>query len=201
MSKTNYKDGILEFYNNFLQYSDINNSEAVAWSSIESQIKRFEILLEIGVDKETSKILDLGSGLGHLVDYLKLNGYNISNYTGIDINPNYTFYSKLRNGDATFKTGEIFDLSEQFDYIIGSGNFTVRMPVEEIFTAISKAYELSTKGVAFNFLTYDFFGGEDKDFNCFVPEEFFALVNKIYPKTKLVTDYLGNEDFTIYIYK
>jgi SAM-dependent methyltransferase len=201
MSKTNYKDDILKFYNNFLAHSDINNSEAVAWSSKESQIKRFEILLEIGVDKKTSKFLDLGCGLGHLVDYLRENGYDISNYTGIDINQHYIFYAELRNKNATFKTGEIFDLNEQFDYVIGSGNFTVKMPVEEILKAIAEAYKLSTKGVAFNFLTYEFFGSEDKDFNCFVPEEFFAMINKIYPKTRLVTDYLGNEDFTIYIYK
>jgi len=37
MSKTNYKDEILHFYNQFLGACDLNNSEAVAWSSKESQ--------------------------------------------------------------------------------------------------------------------------------------------------------------------
>ena len=65
----------------------------------------------------------------------------------------------------------------------------------------NKAYELSNKGVAFNFLTEEFMGSEDHNFNCFNPEEFIGMINKIYPKTRLITDYLGNEDFTIYIYK
>mgnify|MGYP003343646517 FL=1 len=54
----------------------------------------------------------------------------------------------------------------------------------------------------FNFLNYDFFGHEDStEFNSFVPEEFHEIIKKTYNKTKLVTNYLGNEDFTIYIYK
>ena len=56
MSKTNYKNDILDFYNKFLAYSNINNSEAVAWTSKESQVKRFEILLDIGINKQTTKL-------------------------------------------------------------------------------------------------------------------------------------------------
>jgi len=201
MSKTNYKDEILHFYNQFLGACDLNNSEAVAWSSKESQLKRFEILLDIGIDKDNDRFLDLGCGLGHLVDYIRDRGYNIENYAGIDINPHYVFFAGIRNKDIDFKIGEIFDVEEKYDYIIGSGNFTIKMHLDEILNAIAKAYELSNKGVAFNFLTEEFMGSEDHNFNCFNPEEFIGMINKIYPKTRLITDYLGNEDFTIYIYK
>jgi SAM-dependent methyltransferase len=201
MSNTNYKGDILNFYNQFLSTSDINSSQAVAWTNKESQEKRFEVLFDIGISKDDTKFLDLGCGLGHLVDYMKKNEYGIKNYVGVDINPHYIFFANLRNPDADFKIGEIYDIKDNYDYVIGSGNFTVKMPINEIFDAIAKAYEIANKGVAFNFLTYEFFGNEDKDFNCFIPEEFFDMVNKIYPKTRLITNYLGNEDFTIYIYK
>ena len=201
MSKTNYKDDIISFYNQYLAVCDLNNSEAVAWDTKESQLKRFEVLLEIGVNKESDRLLDLGCGLGHLVDYMSNRGYDIENYVGLDINPHYIFFAATRNKGVDFRVGEIFDVSETFDYIIGSGNFTVKMEFDEILNAIAKAYELSKKGVAFNFLTDDFSLDDNGIFNKFNPDEFMGVINKIYPKTRLITNYLGNEDFTIYIYK
>lgn len=201
MSKTSFKDDIVNFYNQYLGYCDINSSQAVAWSDKESQEKRFEVLLNIGVDKNDPKIIDLGCGLGHLVDFLKKTEYGTKNYIGIDINPHYIFFANLRHPDAEFRIGEIHDIKDNCDYVIGSGNFTVKMPINEIFDAISKAYSLASKGVAFNFLTDEFSDNVDGNFNCFNPEDFFSQVTKVYPKAKLITNYLGNEDFTIYIYK
>lgn len=202
MSKTNYKDDIIGFYNQYLGVSSLDSSEAVAWTTKESQEKRFEILLEIGVDKNNDTLLDLGCGLGHLVDYMKNNDYDIKNYTGIDINPHYIFFANKRNIDCRFIDGEIFDINDKYDYIIGSGNFTIKMPLDEVLNSINKAYTLANKGIAFNFLTDEFNGiGENDNFNCYNPENFIKIINEIYPKTRLVLDYLGNEDFTIYIYK
>ena len=73
------------------------------------------------------------------------------------------------------------------------------MSINEIIEAIKYAYELSNKGVAFNFLTKDYI--DDSEFNSFVPEELHNQIKKYFNKTNLVTGYLNNEDFTIYIYK
>lgn len=198
MSRMKFKKHVLEFYNEFLVNTSINSSESVAWSSHNSQYKRFEVLYDIGV-QDTDTILDLGCGLGHLVDFLRTKNYPIKNYSGIDINPNYIAYAIQRNEDAYFNLGEIFDVTNKHDYVIGSGVFTVLMSLDEIFEAMDAAYKICNKGMAFNFLTKDYL--EIKGFNSFEPSEFYSIIAKRYQKTKLVEGYLENEDFTIYIYK
>jgi cyclopropane fatty-acyl-phospholipid synthase-like methyltransferase len=203
MSKTSYKEHINGFYNEHLQENQHNILEPgnVAWSSKEAQYSRFEILTNIGIDKD-STILDFGCGMGHYVDYLfsNVSDYKLKNYTGLDINQNYIDKCNHVRRGIRFICGEIFDLSESFDYVIGSGVFTVMMPKNEILEAIAKAYELSNKGVAFNFLTKDFL--DLPWVSSFNPNEFFQEnILPIYGNAKLITDYYKNEDFTIYIYK
>ena len=58
---------------------------AVGWlDGKQNQAKRFETLLNIGV-QEGDSILDLGCGLGHMVEHLEKIGLNVR-YTGIDTN-------------------------------------------------------------------------------------------------------------------
>lgn len=199
MSKTNFKKQILNFYNDFLLSTSINDPGSVAWTNKKSQYTRFDKLYEIGIT-ENDTILDLGCGLGHMVDYLQQKKYPLENYRGIDINPNYIVYAIQRKPGVNFSTGEIFDVSDKFDYVIGSGVFTVQMPIEEVFAAINRSFELCNKGVAFNFLNKEYMDNIP-EFNTFVPEEFYELIKTKFNKTKLVTGYLDNEDFTVYIYK
>jgi SAM-dependent methyltransferase len=202
MSATTYKKQINEFYNQHfsLNESASYNPNSVAWTTVGAQVIRFKILCDIGVDND-STILDFGCGLGHLVDYLSLRipGFDLNNYTGLDINERYIEACKQTRTDLRFIHGEIFDLSGSFDYVIGSGVFTVMMPKNEILEGIAKAYEISKKGVAFNFLTKDYINMHWV--NSFNPDEFYSELKEIYKNTKLITDYYGNEDFTIYIYK
>lgn len=199
MSKTNSKKQILSFYNDFLLSASINDPGSVAWRDKKSQYIRFEKLFEIGINKNDS-ILDLGCGLGHMVDYLEEKNYPLENYLGVDINPNYIIYAIQRKPGVKFLTGEIFDVSDKFDYILGSGVFTVKMSLTEVFLAIEKSFQLCNKGIAFNFLNKAHMG-DVPEFNTFIPDEFYELIKKKYTKTRLITGYLNNEDFTIYIFK
>jgi SAM-dependent methyltransferase len=199
MSKTNSKKEILYFYNDFLMSASINDPGSVAWTNKHSQYTRFDKLLEIGITKSDS-VLDLGCGLGHMVDFLEQKGYPLENYFGVDINSNYIVYAIQRKPGVAFSIGEIFDISDKFNYIVGSGVFTVEMSLTEIFAAIEKSFQLCNKGVAFNFLNKEYMG-DISGFNTFIPEELYELIKKRYANTKLVTGYLNNEDFTVYIFK
>ena len=199
MLKTKFKANITNFYNTYLKYYNINDSQVVGWTTKETQEIRFKVLMDIGVNKD-DRLLDLGCGVGHLVHYLDKQKFNtINNYVGIDINPECIIHAKKTYPENTFFSGEIFDLKQNFDYIIGSGIFTVGMSRDEIINAIKQSYELCNKGVAFNFLTKDYV--DDSEFNSFIPDEFYSEIKKYFNKTRLITGYLENEDFTIYIYK
>ena len=199
MLKTKYKHIISKFYDHYLKYCNVNDSQIVAWTTKETQETRFNILYDIGI-KSDDTVLDLGCGVGHLINFLKKQNFDtVNNYVGLDINQKYINHAKKLYPNHTFFTGEIFDISDNFDYVVGSGVFTVGMSINEIIEAIKYAYELSNKGVAFNFLTKDYI--DDSEFNSFVPEELHNQIKKYFNKTNLVTGYLNNEDFTIYIYK
>lgn len=197
--KTNYKNDVIDYYyNNFFINSDINSPMSVGWSDIESQIIRFQKLLEIGVTVN-DKILDLGCGLGHMVDFLQSKGYDLDNYCGIDINPIYVINAIMRKPGVNFKISDIHSIEGNFDYILGSGVFTVKTDLEYMLNAIDVALNISNKGVAFNFLNKNFI--DDINFNTFEPNILYNKLSSWYPNTVLVNDYLINEDFTIYIYK
>ena len=199
MSKVNYKHLIDGFYNNYIEYNDdFDSPDIVAWSSKEAQYQRFEALWGIGINSNDT-ILDLGCGAGHLTDFLIEKKYDLKKYTGLDINQNFIDISKKRRPEVKFLTGEIFDLKEKFDYVIGSGVFSVMMEIWEVMEAIQHAYNISNKGVAFNFLTLDYIN--EFWVNSYEPIDFYRAISKKYENVTLITDYYGNEDFTIFIKK
>jgi SAM-dependent methyltransferase len=202
MSRTKFRKQILNFYNDFLLATSINSPESVAWSSHKSQYIRFDKLFEIcrdGVVLENKSILDLGCGLGHMVDYMENHNWPTKNYTGIDINPNYILYAIQRKPNVNFLTGEIYDITDKYDYVLGSGVFTVKMPISEVLDAIEYSFNICRVGVAFNFLNKEYINAPE--FNTFDPNEFYSIIKEKYPNSSMSDDYLGNEDFTIYIYK
>ena len=90
--------------------------------------------------------------MGHYTEYLNYLEYPLKKYTGIDINELYIKSCNDRLPGLRFLCGEIYDLNERFDYVVGSGVFTVAMSNNEILDAIAYAYKISNKGVCFNLL-------------------------------------------------
>ena len=74
--------------NNAIYYDSIksypNDFRGVKWESPESQFLRFKILCEISPLLFQSFVLDVGCGMGHLVDYLQTNNFT-GDYQGIDL--------------------------------------------------------------------------------------------------------------------
>ena len=169
---------------------------AVGWTTKETQYKRFEALFGIGVADNTS-LLDYGSGLGHLNDYIDHNGYQGIKYTGIDINPNYVGYSTLRYPDKKFLCSDIENITENFDYVVGSGVFTVIVGINDVIKKIEKAYSVCNKGVAFNFLDKK---SDLYPLNLYDPKELVDRLSHL-SNVEVIDNYLINEDFTIYLKK
>lgn len=196
----NYREIIYEYYNYFLDTYDVSNPTSMGWTNKQTQIIRFKKLLEIGVKSENT-LLDYGCGLGDLINFMEENGIDTRNYTGMDISYRYLKKARELHPKNEFLLCEIDDVLNQYDYIVASGVFTIGMPMEYIFNAIDKCYQLCNYGFAFNMIDDAFTVDKPYFFNTANPQKMYGILKEKYDNVVLINDYLKNEDFTIYIYK
>ena len=143
-----YKDQLNEW--DLIKGNKSAASAAVGWCDARSnQIKRFQTLLNIGV-QENDSVIDLGCGLGHLVEYLEENGLKVY-YTGIDTN-DWAIEQGYQFNEATYIHGTAFDIQENYDWGLASGTFNVGFPKEELIETVNQLLSKVNKGVAFNLL-------------------------------------------------
>lgn len=172
------------------------------WGSRESQIKRFEILADVGVGQGDS-LLDVGCGLADFNEWLSKFRPGV-NYSGIDITPEMIVQAKRRFPDVDLSNATIFDIDSPegtFDYLVASGIFVFRKenPDDYLFSTIKKMFVLCKKGIAFNSLSL-WTSARTK-------EEFYADPLKTIDFARTLTSrvVLRHEyhpaDFTVYLYK
>ena len=167
---------------------------AVGWlDGKQNQAKRFETLLNIGV-QEGDSILDLGCGLGHMVEHLKKIGLNVR-YTGIDTNK-WSIQQAYQFREATYIHGSIFDIQDKYDWGLASGVFNVEFPKLEMLETINELLSKANKGVAFNLLSSS--ANNSLKYENYTPEE---IVSHLKGDVSVVENYGVENDFTIYIKK
>lgn len=173
--------------------------EILDWESLDSQIKRFEVLTQ-NVELAGKKLLDIGCGTGDLFGYLKKENIDL-NYSGIDILPKmieraYEIYPKGR-----FFSGDIFKESpfskKQFDTVFCSGVFNLNMGDNELFLkdALPVFFAHAKEKVVFNLLDPGHFVHSDK-YYFFNQKEVLHLIREYTDNAIAVTGYIPN-DFTI----
>ena len=167
---------------------------AVGWlDGKQNQAKRFETLLDIGV-QEGDSILDLGCGLGHMVEHLEKIGLNVR-YTGIDTSKK-SIQQAYQFREATYIHGTIFDIQDRYDWGLASGGFNVEFPKLEMLETISELLSKANKGVAFNLLSNS--ANNSLTYENYIPEE---IVSNLKGDVSIVENYGVENDFTIYIKK
>lgn len=171
---------------------------AVDWGSRQGQITRFRILLEVGNLLDAS-ILDVGCGVGHLVDYLTSLGFQ-GNYFGIDVLPEMVAAARVRYPTWQFQENNILeaDSSRNFDYVLGSGLFTFG-DSEIMKETIRAMFATCSKGVAFNSLSIWAEKKENGELYA-DPLTTFQFCRTLTPWVILRHDYMPH-DFTVYLYR
>ncbi|MCW7466186.1 class I SAM-dependent methyltransferase [Leptospira levettii] len=184
--------------------------ESIQWSTIESQEKRFEILLDV-VAKDNS-ILDLGSGLGDLYAYSRKRGH-VGSYLGLDFVDEFIEASNKKysaKSDAKFEQFDInkSELPEGYDFILVSGMFNNLMEDNWSFICetLQKMFKVCNSGLAINCLSkyVDYF---DDGLYYTDPLQLFDYCKKNISKfVTLRHDYLVKEgsvpfEFTLYLFK
>ncbi len=189
----------------FQRYQD--SPYSLGWNSRESQELRYRILSQI--DQFSSKkitrgasLLDLGCGLGHLIDFLEKREVEVS-YTGIDIIPEFIEAAKKRRPEHKFFCKDLLRerIDQKFDFVFIAGSFNVQMGDNEQMARelLKISFELCNCGAAISMLTSRH-GANDPSLYCFDPLEIYRFCQESAGKVILREDYLDT-DFTIYLIK
>lgn len=178
-----------------------NSFRSLDWGSRESQIKRFEILADIGISAGDS-LLDVGCGLADLYEWLQKNKPGV-NYSGIDITPEMVMRAKARFPDVDFSNATIFDLKHSekaYDYVVASGIFFFRKenPMDYMVRVIDSMFRISRKGIAFNSLSAWSKDRTDGEFLA-DPCEVIDYCRLLSPFVSLRHDY-HVADFSVFLY-
>jgi len=183
--------------------------ESVHFSSWETIERRFEILLEGFPDHRTSRILDFGCGIGHLLGYLQRHGFN-GEYVGYDIAKGMIDLARSRYPDTRFEHRNLLQSppEESFDMAFVSGVFNNATDCNRQFMeqSLRTLFNVVTRGVAFNALSrYVHYRDEGLHYCC--PMEVFEFCKQeLTPRVALRHDYELKPnvipfEFTIYLYK
>ena len=192
-----------KFYDD--SYQEYGNSvKSLGWGSADSQLKRFEVIIEAGIQKQDS-VLDVGCGFA---DFYFFSHGKIGPYYGIEKNKAFFEKCNFRLSNEKAKVFNIDfidgDLSRfSCDWVIGSGIFCFDESnwYQSVTQKTIKLFNLCDKGLVLNFLSSLTDGKKKEGFmhaNPFVLGNFYS--EKITKKLALRHDYLKN-DFTYYLYK
>jgi SAM-dependent methyltransferase len=197
-------DDLREHYEDlFRKYGD--SPEAVQYSSLDSQSKRFQILTEIS-DLNGSTVLDFGCGLGHLGSYLVSRGVHCC-YNGVDIAPSFIDHCRGKFVDGNF--GYLNDFSGKgFDFVFVSGVFNNRIQDNWNFfrETIACLFEMTRVGLAFNCMS-TYVDYKEEGLYYIEPQKVFHfLKTEVTPFVTIRNDYYVKPgvlpfDFSVYAFR
>jgi hypothetical protein len=148
----------LDFHNQQIALYGYGN-EAIA-NSINSQTKRFEVATQLFKYDNYFSLLDLGAGLCDLYPYLTNLGFEFTDYTAADINPQFIKQASVVYTDINFIKGsvnEIIKTGKNFDYVVASGIYNLGYDRESnisfILKQFSTLFPYINKGLTVNFLS------------------------------------------------
>lgn len=194
MPRVNNKDFFAE---QIKHYGD--DVKSVNWGSIESQHKRFEIIIEYLDDIEHATLVDAGCGLGDFYDFLTQHNMLPKEYIGLDITTEMIHHARQKFPQLKFlETNILEDALPKADYYIASGSLNM-LTYPSTYKFIQKCFEQSNKKFIFNILSTHatFF---DHGYNYMSPSELLANCMRLTSNVSLRHDYLSH-DFTIVMNK
>ena len=199
-------DIIKNYYEPHL-HENMPDFKILGWESREAQFQRFQILTD-NVPLDGKKILDIGCGLGNLLEHLKEIHKN-PDYTGVDILEEMIEKARRSHPEAEFHQGDIFAEkhfeNNQFHTVYSSGIFNINMGNNRDFLsdAIETFLTLANKYIVFNLLHYNS-PDRDETYCYFHPDDVVKMIEDLADESlksiKIMEHYLKN-DFTIILEK
>jgi SAM-dependent methyltransferase len=191
---------IKSFYHERLErFTD--ESQRVGWRDRETQWLRFEALAGVA-PLEGKSILDLGCGLGGMLDFLRARGWS-GDYTGWDIHDGMIAECRIKFPGVRFENEDILKYGgeREFDIVFGSGLFCVPIADESFYLEVKKKmFALCREAAAFNLIS-SYVDYREDYLRYTDPAETFAFCkNNLSRFVALRHDYMKFE-YTVYVYR
>lgn len=174
----------------------------LGWESAEAQRVRFDAFID-NASLEGKSILDVGCGLGNLLERITERGINVR-YTGVDILNRMIMHACEKKLDGTFICLDIFEgnpfADGSFDVVYASGIFNLNLGNNEYFfaDALCRFGRITRHMVAFSLLDSRSPSREDT-YYYFTPSSVVDRIESLEcrpRKVQIIEQYLNN-DFTV----
>ena len=184
------------------------------WPEAEDLDKRFKVMLGImdrnRQDQKAFSLLDLGCGVGLMVDYIEEPGLeNQIEYFGVDISEKMVLMAKDRWQEHSFEARDIFLNPlppNSYDFVTMNGVLTekVSLSQEEMLVfaknIIKEAYLTCKFGVAFNVMSTHVDWTREYLFHWSLDSLFEFLTKEVSRNIVVRMDY-GLYEYTVYVFK
>lgn len=159
--KTEIREGQEKYYSCLLKKHGVCVDAVASGNALYKQL-RYKNLCKVFEDDKAFSLFDVGFGLGHMHDYIReaFPKKNIE-YSGAEVTPKFVEYCRKKYPESRFYLQDIVEepLVRRYDYIIFAGTFyhiidcTREQYFDYVKDAISNAFTVANKGVAFNLMT------------------------------------------------
>jgi len=187
MARINQK----EFYQTNYDMHGIS-AQGVAWDSVQTQKKRFSVIVSCIGELKQDSVVDAGCGFGDFYLYLKEKGNLPKSYVGLDLCAPMVAEAKVRTGCKIMQKDILRQSIPTADWYVASGSMNLLTQMEtRIF--IQRCFEKSRKGFVFNLLE-----GKEREgkYSYWKPHEILALCRTFCNNVKLKEGYMEG-DFTV----
>lgn len=168
--------------------------KTLGWGSDQQQEYRFLQVIK-NMKLEGKILLDIGCGFGDLNTLCKINGVNMKEYIGFDINPDLINTAKEKHPDSTFYLKNIFDEKSQevadVGVMLGVLNFKLENNLAYTKKAIEKAFSFVKEALVVDFLSTELTPEYPKEDFVYYhdPKEILDFALTLTPNVKIVHDY------------
>jgi SAM-dependent methyltransferase len=174
--------------------------------------RRFNVMLEVAAKGRASvcSVLDLGCGVGLLVDHIEANGCaDRYDYKGIDVSDRLVSVARNRHPAEDFEVRDVLCrplVSQSVDYVLMNGVLTEKVDMEQAAMEsyacrlIKSAFDACRVGVAFNVMSTHVDWTRDDLFHWPLDVAANFVVKECSRHMVLRMDY-GLYEYTVYVYR
>ena len=199
---------IVKHYENCLAVHG-DSHKGVDWPNAKDAEKRYEVMLDLlPSTPHPIKLLDLGCGASHLLDFIIRKEIKGIEYVGLDASENFVRLCRGKNPENRYICADLLKDElprEQFDYVVINGVFTIKGGLsnaemfEFVVSMLTKVKSLTRFGFAFNVMSKFVDWERDDLFHLSYDELAEYLTKNISRKFVIRSDY-GLYDYTVYVY-